>query len=194
MKPPFRPWWAGLPLLVLLLPAEAGRNLAVDALTRATTWNEHEGDPAWLTDGLVPPEAGARAFVWNSKGILVFAWDGVIEIEGVRIRVGEIANDYQVRTYVGGHLEDEGAVRDPPGEQTARVEDFSRIVDGWVEIDLPAGARADNLELRALGPAHFFEVEILAAAATPVRGGSWAAVKREASAPAANHPPQRSQP
>ena len=118
----------------------------------------------------------------------------MVETAGVRIRVGEIANDYQVRTFVGGHLEDEGAARDPPGEQTARVEDFSRIVDGWVEIELPAGALADNLELRALGPAHFFEVEILAAAATPVRGRSWAAVKRNSSVPAANHPPQRSQP
>ena len=192
MKPPFRPWWAGLPLLVLLLPAEAGRNLAVDALTRATTWNEHEGDPAWLTDGLVPPEAGARPFVWNSKGILVFAWDGIREIEFVRIRVGEIANDYQVRTFVGGRLEDEGAARDPPGEQTARVDDFSRVVNDWVEIGLPAGVRADNLELRALGPAHFYEVEILAAAATSVSGRSWAAVKLEAAT--ADHPPQRSQP
>ncbi|MCY3736262.1 MAG: hypothetical protein OXG13_07650 [Gemmatimonadaceae bacterium] len=189
----FRPWWAGLSLLALLLPAAAGRNVAVDAVTRATTWNEHEGDPAWLTDGLVPPEAGARPFVWKSKGILVFTWDGISEIEGVRIRVGEIANDYQVRTFVGGRLEDEGAARDPPGAQTARVEDFSRVVDSWVEIGMPPGARADNLELRALGPAHFFEVEILAAATTPVRGRSWAAVKLEASA-AANHPPQRSQP
>ena len=190
--PPFRPWWAGLPLLVLLLPAEAGRNVAVDALTRATTWNEHEGDPAWLTDGLVPPEAGARPFVWNSKGILVFAWDGIREIEGVRIRVGEIANDYQVRTFAGGYLEDEGAVRDPPGEQTARVDDFSRVVNDWVEIGLPADTRADNMELRALGPAHFYEVEILAAAATSVSGRSWAAVKLEAAT--ADHPPQRSQP
>ena len=194
MKPAFRPWWPGLPLLVLLLPAEAGRNLAVDALTRATTWNEHEGDPVWLTDGLVPPQAGARPFVWNTKGILVFAWDEVVETAVVRIRVGEIANDYQVRTFVGGYLEDEGAARDPPGEQTARVEDYSRIVDGWVEIELPAGARADNLELRALGPAHFFEVEILATASTSVRGRSWAAAKLEASAAAANQPPQRSQP
>lgn len=193
MRRPFRPWWAGLPLLALLLPAEAGRNLAIDALTRATTWNEHEGDPAWLIDGLVPPEAGARPFVWKSKGILVFTWDGISEIEAVRIRVGEIANDYQVRTFVGGRLEEEGAAREPPGAQTARVEDFSRVVDSWVEIEFPAGARADNLELRALGPAHFFEVEILAAAATPVRGRSWAVVKLEASA-AANHPPQRSQP
>ncbi len=191
MRPVLRPLWAGLPLLVLLLPAEAGRNVAVDALTRATTWNEHEGDPAWLTDGLVPPQAGARPFVWKSKGILVFAWDRISEIEGVRIRVGEIANDYQVRTFVGGRLEDEGAVRDPPGEQTARVEDFSRVVNDWVEIGLPAGARADNMELRALGPAHFYEVEILAAAATSVSGRSWAAVKLEA---AADYPPQRSQP
>ena len=188
VRRPFRAWWAGLPLLALLLPAAAGGNLAVDALTRATTWNEHEGDPAWLTDGLVPPTAGARPFAWKTKGILVFAWGEVVEVEDVRIRVGSIANDYQVRTFVGGHLQDEGAVRDPPGEQTARVDDFSRAVEDWVEIELPPGARADNLELRALGPAHFFEVEILAAAATPVGGRTWAAVKQETGGPAALHP------
>ncbi len=182
-----RCWWACLPLLALFLPA-AARNLAVDALTRATSWNEHEGDPAWLTDGLVPPEAGARPFSWKTKGILVFAWGEVVEVEDVRIRVGSIANDYQVRTFVGGHLQDEGAVRDPPGDQTARVEDFSRALDDWVEIELPPGTRADNLELRTLGPAHFFEVEILAAAATPVRGRTWAAVKQEAGGPAVLHP------
>ena len=83
-------------------------------------------------------------------------------------------------------------MRDPPGEQTARVDDFSRVANDWVEIELPAGTRADNMELRALGPAHFYEVEILAAAATSVSGRSWAAVKLEAAT--ADHPPQRSQP
>lgn len=180
MRYTFLPWWAGLPLLALLLPAAAGRNLAVDAHTRATTWNEHEGDPAWLTDGLVPPAADARPFSWKTKGILVFAWSEAVEVERVRIRVGAIANDYQVRTYMGGRLQEDGAVRDPPGEQTARVEDFSRTVDGWVEIGMPPGSRADNLELRALGPARFFEVEILTPAGTAVGARTWAGVKLEA--------------
>ena len=189
-----RSWWAGLLLLALFLPAAAGRNLAVDAHTRATTWNDHEGDPAWLSDGLFPPAAEARPFTWKTKGILVFEWGEAVEVERVRIRVGAVANDYQVRAFVGGRLEEEGAAREPPGEQTARAEDYSRTVDGWVEIVLPPDTRADNLELRTLGPASFFEVEILTAAATSVRGRNWAAVKLEAEGAPANHPPQRSTP
>lgn len=193
LRRPFPPWWAGLALLaLLLLPAAAGRNLAVDAHTRATTWNEQEGDPAWLTDGLVPPETGARPFFWKTKGILVFAWDEAVEVESVRIRVGAIANDYQVRAYMGGRLQEDGAVRDPPGEQTALVEDFSRAADGWVEIEMPPGARADNLELRTLGPASFFEVEILTPAGTAAGARTWAQVKLEARGPATHT--QRSQP
>jgi hypothetical protein len=172
----------GLPLLAAAsLSVAAGRNLATDAITRATTWNEHEGEVAWLVDGLVPPAEGAQSFTWNTKGILAFEWVGEAPVERVRIRIGEVANDYQVRTYLGGHLEDEGAAREPQGEQTARVEDFERVVNGWTEIQLPAGTRADNLELRNLGPAQFYEVEILTVPeSTAVGPQTWAEVKIDA--------------
>lgn len=168
----------GLPLAAAAsLSLAPGRNLAPDAVTRATTWNEHEGEVAWLTDGIAPPAEGARAFRWDTKGVLVFAWEVVQPVARVRIRVGDIANDYQVRAYVGGHLQDEGATRDPEGRQTARVDDRSRVVDDWQEIVLPPGTEADNLELRNLGPAQFFEVEILTPASTAVTEVSWAQVK-----------------
>jgi hypothetical protein len=154
-----------------------GRNLAPDAVSRATTWNEHEGDVAWLTDGITPPADGAFAFQWNTKGILVFVWDSVQPVDRVRIRVGAIANDYQVRTYVGGHLQHEGATRDPEGELTARVDDRSRVVDGWQEILLPSATTADNLELPPLGPVQLFEVEILTTESTAVESIPWAVAK-----------------
>lgn len=177
--PILRAFAIGLPLALIgaALSLAAGRNLASDAVTRATTWNEHDGQIAWLADGLVPPDTTARAFAWHTKGILAFDWGQVLPIAGLRLRVGDIANDYQVRAYLGGHLLDEGASRDPQGEETARVEEFSRVVDGWQEIALPPGTTADNLELRTLGPAQFYEVEIIAADGTPVPQITWASVK-----------------
>lgn len=175
----FRALSIGLPLALAAaaLSLAAGRNLAVDAVTRATTWNEHDGDVAWLADGLVPSDTTARAFAWNSKGVLAFSWTGVQPVARVRLRVGAIANDYQVRAYSGGVLQDDGATRDPQGDEMARVEDFTRVVDGWQEIALPPGTMADNLELRALGPARFYEVEIIAGDGTPVPEITWASIK-----------------
>ena len=158
------------------LSLAAGRNLAVDAVTRATTWNEHEGEAVWLIDGRVPPD-DTKAFVWNSKGILAFELGAVHTIDRVRIRVGDVANDYQVRAYLGGLLQEDGAARDPQGQQTARVDEFSRGSNGWVEIVLPAETLADTLALRNFGPARFFEVQILAPEATAVTELTWAGVK-----------------
>ena len=76
------------------LALATGRNLAPDAVTRATTWNEHEGDVAWLTDGIVPPIVGARVFQWDTKGVLVFTWQVMQSVARIRIRVGDVANDY----------------------------------------------------------------------------------------------------
>ncbi len=64
------------------LALATGRNLAPDAVTRATTWNEHEGDVAWLTDGIVPPPQGrepsngTRREYWCSPGRLCSPWRG----------------------------------------------------------------------------------------------------------------------
>ena len=52
----------------------ASRNITPDAVTRATIWNSHEGDPDVLGDGKVPQDADALPFTWKTKGILVFAW------------------------------------------------------------------------------------------------------------------------
>ena len=83
----------GLSLVAAASPALAtGRNLAPDAVTRATTWNEHEGDVAWLTDGIVPPTVGARAFQLDTKEY--WCLPGESYSRWIRIRVGDVANDY----------------------------------------------------------------------------------------------------
>ena len=183
---PFTARVARAPLVFALLGMAAplsfaaSRNISPDAVSRATTYNSSEGDVAWLSDGEVPPEnPDARAFIWHTKGILAFEWEESLPLERVRIRVGAVDNDYQIRTYLGGRLDESGVVRDPEGERTATQEEHSRTPNVWVEIELPDGTMADNLELRTFGPADFFEVEIVVRSddGTAVREIIWGGVK-----------------
>lgn len=159
-----------------------GRNVLPDAVSRATEWNNPEGDLTLLVDGKVPTrDDDAIPFVWNTKGILVFEWPRELSLEKVRIFVGEVGNNYQVRAYRGGRLDESGALREPEGEQTALVMEDRRLINQWVEIPLPPGTLADNIELWTLGPTEFFEVEVLGAASqTAVPPSSWARIKRAA--------------
>ncbi|MFC1525402.1 hypothetical protein ACFL6X_01170 [Candidatus Latescibacterota bacterium] len=167
---------------VAALAAGAG-NVAPDAVSRATTWNEHAGQVAWLTDGLFPPEE-AQAFTWLGKGTLAFEWAQVLSLDQVRVRLGESDGDFEVRTYIGGRRMDDGASRDPQGERTATVLDQSGTSQGWLVLDLPPETLADNLELVARGRAELYEVEILTAGGgTAVARLSWAGVKAARATP-----------
>ncbi|NKB70266.1 MAG: hypothetical protein GKR89_24615 [Candidatus Latescibacteria bacterium] len=168
-----------------LLQGES-RNIGPDAISRATIWNTHSGSLELLNDGQAPPDnTSAEAFTWETKGILIFAWDRPLPVEKVRIFVGEIGNNYQLRTYLGGHLQEDGALREPEGEQTALVEENRRLINQWIEIDLPLGTWADNLELWTLGSTVFYEVEIYARLdeATALAPLSWGQVKSRAAGP-----------
>ena len=179
--------WASGPryvLLALCLVASAFTirsqdGLVPDATTRATTWNSFAGDFASLSDGLVPPSSDAQAFNWQTKGILVFEWPEVVSLERIRIYVGEIGNNYQVRAYVGGRLDETGTLREPEGLRTALLEIDDRVVNQWIEVPFAEGTRADNLELWTLGPTNFFEVEIYARSPgdSVVRPATWGHVK-----------------
>ena len=174
-----------VPALLLILAAlfflgAAGRNIAPDAVSRATTWNSHEGDLVVLQDDRVPiQDQDARPFTWQAKGILVFAWEDPLQLEQLRIYVGAIGNNYQVRAYLGGRLDETGTLRDPEGVQTALVEENRRVVDQWVEIQFPAGTTADNIELWTLGPTIFYEVEIYVRGPddTAIEKLSWGRIK-----------------
>ena len=183
---PFTARVARAPLVFALLGMAAAlsfaasRNISPDAVSRATTYNSSEGDVAWLSDGEVPPDnPDARAFIWHTKGILAFEWEESLPLERVRIRVGAVDNDYQIRTYLGGRLDESGVVRDPEGERTATLEEHSRTPNVWVEMELLDGTMADNLELRTFGPTDFFEVEIVVRSdvGTAMRGIIWGGVK-----------------
>jgi hypothetical protein len=96
----------------------------------------------------------------------------------VRIYVGDIGNNFQLRAYRGGHLDDTGTVREPEGERTALLEENSRLTDHWVEIPFGEGVLADNIELRALGSVVIYEVEIYARTGdTAVERLGWGRVK-----------------
>lgn len=168
-----------LSLLAIPLLRAASRNIAPDAVSRATTWNRYEGDLATLHDGKVPPQE-SQPFAWKTKGVLVFAWPEVLPLEKVRLYVGEQGSNYQVRAFVGGVLDDTGSTRDPEGELTAMVDDHSRAANQWVEIPFPEGTLADNIELWSLGSAIFHEVEIqIRQPDTAVQTLSWGRIKGE---------------
>ena len=177
-RPAFFLW-----LALCLCPGEgawlqaSSRNLAPDAVSRATTFNSYSGDLVALQDGKYPPQE-ATPFFWQTKGILTFEWQGELPLEKVRIYIGEIGNNFQLRVYRGGHLDDTGTVREPEGERTALLEENSRLTDQWVEIPISEGVLADNLELHALGSVVIYEVEIYVRTGdTAVERLSWGQVK-----------------
>ena len=145
---------------IFFFAGAASRNIAPDAVTRATTWNSHEGELEVLVDGKVGQDADARPFTWMTKGILVFAWEEPLQLEKLRIYIGSIGNNYQVRAYLGGRLDETGTLREPEGMQTALIEENARAEDQWIELHFPPDTTADNLELWTLGPTVFYEVEI----------------------------------
>ena len=155
-------------------------NVAPDAVTRATTWNTWEGDPASLVDGETPAEdPEARAFLWHGGGILVFEWEEPLVLESVRVYVGAVGNDYEVRAYLGGRLDENGTLREPEGTRTASAANHSRVTDAWTEVGFPSGTRADNIELLALGTIVFHEVEVCVGdgRVTAVELSGWGRVK-----------------
>ena len=110
--------------------------------------------------GLVQGHAKARPFLWEGGGSLVFEWQEPLALDKLRIFIGEIGNNYLVRTYLGGRLDETGVIRDPEGVQTALVTDDRRKIGQWAEVHFPAGTMADNIEVLALGTIVFYEIEI----------------------------------
>jgi hypothetical protein len=109
----------------------------------------------------ITPDAVTRATNWNTY-------------------TGEIGNNYVVRAYLGGRLDESGVIRDPMGMQTANLADDTRAINQWAELQFPAGTMADNIELLALGTIVFYEIEILArdaSSATTVEASRWGRIK-----------------
>jgi uncharacterized protein YfiM (DUF2279 family) len=69
------------------------RNLMPDAVTRATTWNDHTGDVQALWDGEHPGNSSSpKAFAWDNKGILVMEFPEPVELSELRAYMGEYSD------------------------------------------------------------------------------------------------------
>lgn len=169
---------SGVVLIVISLAFASGHNMTPDAVTRATDWNEYEGDLSVLADGKHPENSADPAvFIWPVKGILIFEFEHPVELVQVRIYVGEESGGYILSAYLGGHAEDSGG-RFPEGDLIANIENAEYVTDGWTVLDLPPGTVVDNLELSTIGEAYFYEIELLGPEPTSIEPMTWGRVKR----------------
>ena len=165
-------------LSVVGLARSGLRNVAPDAVTRATTYNAYEGDISVLTDGEYPGNCpNPQSFTWLSKGILAIELPDSVELREFRVFVGEDAGSYKVRAYLGGKLNPEGVGRSPEGKLVAEVEDASYAKNSWVVMKFPPGTVADNMEFWDFGPAEFYEIQIIVASGEAVEEKTWGRVK-----------------
>ena len=156
-------------------------NIAPDAVTRATEgYNEYEGDLAYLTDGLHPGNhEDAGAFVWPSKGNLIFEFEEARPMAGMRIYVGDDAGYYWIAAYRGAFFGETGQTNAAEAVLVADVNALDQQANTWVEVAFPPESEADYIEMQTQSSAAFYEIEILQPAADPsaVRAVSWAGVK-----------------
>jgi hypothetical protein len=170
----------------LLLVAGLGAapvNIAPDAVTHATEgYNTYEGQLAFLADGLYPGTSdNPGAFVWPSKGNLIFQFEAPRLISGVRLCVGGNAGLYVLVAYRGARLGADGQTDTRDAEEIADAFNDEFQENTWVELTFPPDTRADYLELITESGAEFYEIQILSPGNGPtqVESGTWAAVKRQ---------------
>lgn len=167
-------------LTIASLVWSARRNIAPDAVTRATTYNIPEGDPRGLIDGFYPGHGtDPKAVHWLGKGIVTLEWERVLPVAMIRVFSGETAGIYTVRVYRGGHLIDEGTTRDPEGELVTQVLVNETMPNGWTEINMPSNTTGDNIEFWIIGGADLYEIEIVVddPQVTAVERTTWGKVK-----------------
>lgn len=156
-------------------------NIAPDAVTSATQgYNYYEGDLSFLTDGLYPGNSDRPgAFIWPTKGNLVFQFAEPRQVSSLRIYVGDDAGIYTVLAYRGARLGESGQTETGNAELVADAFNADLQVNAWVELPLPPGTLTDYIELGTQSSAKFYEVEILSWVAEPtqVSASSWGAIK-----------------
>ncbi len=133
----------------------------VDAETKATKWNQHEGTEASLTDGKYPAiDKEATAFVLKEKGILGIVLTEPTSVKSVNIFVGEDEPGLILKGYLGGKLDLEMGSRDPEGEIVLNIEMMEVPKNDWVVIDFQ-GKKVDNFELYNWGTATYYELIVV---------------------------------
>lgn len=159
-------------------------NIAPDAVTRATQgYNTYEGELAFLTDGLYPGNSdAAEAFIWPTKGNLIFQFDGPRQVAGLRLYVGEDAGGYAAVAYRDARFGASGQTEMPAGaEVVADVYDYEFAANTWVDLTFPPDTETDYIELITESGAEIYEIEILTIApeSTVVKAESWGGIKRQ---------------
>jgi hypothetical protein len=169
---------AGIVLTAFSWAYGARRNWTPDAVTRATTWNEYQGDLSALFDGKYPGNEGSPAFfLWEGKGVLLFDFPEPVALAQFRVYVGAQSGFYTLRAYLGGHASGDGVGREPWGELKERVENGEMLTNQWVTFALPPSTVVDNLEFSAIGTSEYYEIELLGPEETPVRDARWGSIK-----------------
>lgn len=170
-------------VLVAVAIGAAEVNIAPDAVTRATQgYNIYEGELALLTDGLYPGNGdAAEAFVWPTKGNLIFQFDAPHPVAGLRLYIGEDAGSYAAVAYLGATFGESGQTETAGAEMVADVYDFDFVANTWVELDFPPDTETDYIELITESGAEIYEIEILTVAPEPtvVKAGTWGEIKRQ---------------
>ena len=133
----------------------------VDAETKATKWNQHQGTEASLTDGkYLTNDKEAKAFILKEKGILGIVLPKPTPVKSVNIFVGDDEPGLILKGFLGGKLDLEMGSRDPEGEFVLNVEMMEVPKNNWVIIDFQ-GKTVDNFELYNWGTATYYEVIVV---------------------------------
>jgi hypothetical protein len=155
------------------------RNIAPDAITRATTSQKtYKGELSFLTDGQHPGNSEAPgAFVWPNNGNLSFQFEEPHPIAGLRIYVGEDAGNYWLTAYRSAPPDETGQIH--AAVVVADTSALDLLENTWVEMPFPPETEADYVVVRTESSAIFYEIEILMPETDPsvVTPGSWGAIK-----------------
>jgi hypothetical protein len=155
-------------------------NIASDAVTSATLgYNAYVGELPALTDGLHPGNSqDAKAFVWPTKGNLVFQFDRLRPVTKVRLYIGDDAGWYMALAYQGARLGPSGQTETADAQLVADAYNFDEQTNAWVELVFPSITETDYIEVGTQSGAALYEVEIVSDdGSTAVAGTTWGRAK-----------------
>ena len=133
----------------------------IDAVSKATTWNQHEGSEDALSDGKIPAtDRDATSFILKEKGILGIVLTAPTAVKELRVFLGEGEPGLILKGFLGGELDVEMGARDPEGEMVIMVESEEAPENRWLSFDIQR-KRVDNFELHNWGTAVYYEIQVI---------------------------------
>lgn len=164
-------------LAALCSVAAAQTDLTVDATTRATTLNPHEGVVASLTDGVtLEDDENAASMMWGGVGLLVAEWDEPVHVAKVRIFLG-LMERYGFYGYQGGGFTDTGTRIDVETPAYSR-EGLAPLDENiWWDLEADAQTAVDNVALSVVGTTVLYEIQFLGPDGTVIQPSSLGLLK-----------------